>query len=161
MRWDGVTGAPVNTLGYCQAQAMVLVQEVGRASSSANAGSKLPGKGDTSGEENLDLDDYYTDEDEQIEDGSGGLSIAPKRNSTTINGQKTYVKGQKSQFIPLWLQKRVTGVWRRMCELYRLTRSLSWICTTTLLLVGLPVLFAYDRDKNSQDQQLMLPADTL
>ena len=134
---------------------MVFVQEVRRSSGAAE--SRLPGKGDSSGDDNSD--GYYTDD--ECSDTVGSSSVAMKTGASYHNGHNFFGKVQRARFVPLWLKNRVDGVWKRMCELYRLTRQLSWICTTTLLLVGLPVLFAYDREKNSQDQHLMLPSDTL
>lgn len=138
---------------------MVVVQEVTEASSpNVEFKDKLPGKGDSSDEEYIDGDEYYTDEDEEhIQTGTINTGYRKNKNSNEI---KTYTK-PKYQFIPNWFRIKANRVWKRVLQLYSLTRGLSWICTTTLLLVGLPVLFAYDREKNAQDQHLMLPADTI
>jgi hypothetical protein len=67
-----------------------------------------------------------------------------------------------SFYLPNWCSRRVMGkVYGRLGVMWRVAGNLAWIFTTTMLLVGLPVLFAYDREKSLQEQQLMgLPAPT-
>lgn len=51
-----------------------------------------------------------------------------------------------------WSTKRL---WIRMQHVGMVAGNLAWIFTTSMLLVGLPVLFAYDREKVLQEQQLL------
>lgn len=47
----------------------------------------------------------------------------------------------------------------RMSTVVSFAGNAAWIFTTSMLLIGLPVLFAYDREKALQEQQLLgLPA---
>lgn len=45
--------------------------------------------------------------------------------------------------------------WNRFRGATRWMGKIAWIFTTSMLLVGLPVLFAYDREKALQEQQLL------
>lgn len=92
-------------------------------------------------------DSDYTDDDGDsmyLSSGSGGGDYS-KSNS----------------FVPVWMRRRLNGVWSALGRLYDRLSSLSWIVTTSMLLLALPVLFVYDREKNSSEQQLMLPSDGL
>lgn len=66
-----------------------------------------------------------------------------------------------TRFIPDWLSsgRWTTKLWSRICRYGQLVGNIAWTFTTSMLLIGLPVLFAYDREKALQEQQLMgLPA---
>ncbi len=58
----------------------------------------------------------------------------------------------------LWPAGGLSGLAARLRGAYRVLAAAAWVCTTSLLLVGLPLLFAYDREKGMQDQQLLPPA---
>lgn len=53
-----------------------------------------------------------------------------------------------------WLRAFMGKLSGRVDKLWRMAGSIAWIFTTSMLLVGLPVLFAYDREKSLQEQQL-------
>lgn len=69
-------------------------------------------------------------------------------------------RGRHWKLLPSWLRIRSgTSLWSlklydRIGMLLKKAGSLVWIFTTSMLLVGLPVLFAYDREKALQEQQL-------
>lgn len=48
-----------------------------------------------------------------------------------------------------------SGISRRISEFTLVAGNLAWVFTTSMLLIGLPVLFAYDREKALQEQQLL------
>lgn len=58
---------------------------------------------------------------------------------------------------PAWLSKRFSTLWTvflaRGRKLVLIAGHLAWIFTTSMLLVGLPILYAYDREKNAQLQE--------
>lgn len=90
-----------------------------------------------------DVSDEYTDDDE-----GGEYDAAP------VGG----LPGMLAALLPDWLAKRAgrwsTAVYARVGVLFARAGSLAWIFTTSMLLIGLPVLFAYDREKSLQEQQL-------
>lgn len=61
-------------------------------------------------------------------------------------------------YLPAWLRIRPlqwsVKLYDRIGMLMKKAGSIAWVFTTSMLLVGLPVLFAYDREKALQEQQL-------
>lgn len=103
-----------------------------------------------------DDDEYITDEeyedylDEDEEASAPGLrnrltnvlaALAPNRISRT-------------------LKTSTTGLMQKSGSMARTAGNLAWIVSTSLILVGVPVLFAYDREKNMAAQGgQMMPLD--
>lgn len=98
-------------------------------------------QGDASEAEYEDLDSEYTDTGEEEEEkrtlGYKGFNLR--------------------RYLPKWMLPGKWGgnLWGQLQTLSKMVGSLAWIFTTSMLLVGLPVLFAYDREKAIQEQQLM------
>lgn len=97
-----------------------------------------------------DEDEYITEDEESDETGAGiktrlGHAIAslgPKRIATTLKSTSATMLGKSTAFA-------------------KQAGNLGWIVATSLLLVGLPVLYAYDREKNTAAQAgQMLPLDS-
>lgn len=118
-------------------------------------------------EDEIIQDSDYTDVEEGEEEGEGG--------EEEVMEEEEEEEGEKRGFglsgslgwrrLPLldWLVAPFSGssrwstkrLWTRMQYVGRVAGNLAWIFTTSMLLVGLPVLFAYDREKALQEQQLL------
>lgn len=92
------------------------------------------------------VDDYTTDDEyyEEIEE----------------NGEDTKAPGPFgfiSALIPAPLRSRLS-IWSRRAlsasiSFAKLTGKAAWIITTSVLLIGLPLLYAYDREKSLVDYE--------
>lgn len=100
-------------------------------------------RGDASEAEYEDLDSEYTDTGEEEE----------KEEKRVLS----YKGFNLRRYLPKWmLPGQFSGnLWGQLQTLSKMVGSLAWIFTTSMLLVGLPVLFAYDREKAIQEQQLI------
>ena len=107
---------------------------------------------------NDSIDDYTTDDEdyyyEETEDFEGGYGQSSNRFSKFITG-----------LIPISFRSRIS-IWSRKAlklslNFAKLTGHAAWILTTSLLLVGLPLLYAYDREKSlveyEKEQQRFTP----
>lgn len=89
-------------------------------------------------------DELYTTEDEEIDDVS--FALPSVRNSSSFLYR-----------IPLWFSIKLKGLYlsihKKGWNLVQLVGKIAWIFTTSMLLIGLPILYAYDREKNTQLQE--------
>lgn len=100
------------------------------------------------------VDDYTTDDGEEYEEVDSDYEDEKK-------GLVSYVAG----FIPLRLRSRLsmwsTKALSASISFAKMTGKAAWILTTSLLLVGLPLLYAYDREKSlveyEKEQQRFAP----
>lgn len=105
------------------------------------------------GEEYDDGSDNYTDAEEELSEGGNGASEEARasfwshllRPSTWSWGRRRGGRSSKSLMSTL-----VEGIGVAV----RLSGQITWIVTTSILLVGLPLLYAYDREKSTQEEQL-------
>ncbi len=104
------------------------------------------------GEEYDDGSDNYTDAEEELSEGGEAASAETRasfwsllRPSSWSWGRRRGGRSSKSLMSTL-----VEGV--RLA--IRLSGQITWIVTTSILLVGLPLLYAYDREKSTQEEQL-------
>jgi hypothetical protein len=65
-----------------------------------------------------------------------------------------YTDSEESVAPRQWSWSGWSGLCTRMQGLWKMAGSLAWMFTTSMLLIGLPVLFAYDREKSLSEQQL-------
>lgn len=95
-------------------------------------------------DDNFEDDDFYTTEDEEIDDVSFAYS--------TSNNKSPFLYR-----IPLWISIKLKGlylsIYKKGWSLVQLAGKIAWIFTTSMLLIGLPILYAYDREKNTQLQE--------
>lgn len=104
------------------------------------------------GEEEEDMHDSdYTDVEEGVEGEESEATVAI---TEAIKWRRLLSTWLVSPFSGLsrWSTKKV---WTRLQHIGRVAGNIAWIFTTSMLLVGLPVLFAYDREKALQEQQLV------
>lgn len=101
------------------------------------------------------VNDYTTDDGEEYEDEE------EEEYETRKSGLARYVIG----FIPLSVRSRLS-MWSSKAlsasiSFAKMTGKAAWIITTSLLLVGLPLLYAYDREKSlveyEKEQQRFAP----
>ena len=99
------------------------------------------------------INDYTTDDEEEGEELD--------EYEGEKNGPMTYLKS----FIPAALRNRLS-IWSRRAlsasmTFAKFTGKTAWILTTSLLLIGLPLLYAYDREKSlveyEKEQQRFAP----
>lgn len=100
-----------------------------------------------------DEEDYYTEDEFEETPVSNG--------SKSLRGHVTNVI---QAFTPSRIRHTLQNTSLNMVEqtksLGRTAGNLAWIFTTSMLLVGLPVLYAYDREKNTAMQAgQMAPLD--
>jgi len=133
---------------------MVRIREVGGSGSSSNSNNGATRKRRNVSKKvkvEQDNDSEYEDITEEMEEEEGEEII---ENETLWNR----LAALKYMF-PSWMQFRVgrfsQKMMNQMWSVSLLAGRLAWIFTTSMLLVGLPVLFAYDREKNLHDQQLL------
>lgn len=108
---------------------------------------ELVGKGagrmDAEDAEYEDVSDEYTDSDELAEEAEDSVFAPIQR---------------LKKFVPAWLRRNAVQwsakLYERALYLGRIAGNIAWIFTTSMLLVGLPVLYAYDREKSLMEQQL-------
>lgn len=106
---------------------MVLVRELARQPAS-------------DGDEYEDVDsDDYTDSEEMDTPVSSGIA-------------RTYLNRVLAFFPRSWPRGKLSD---NLMRLMKSAGNIAWILATSMIMVGLPVLFAYDREKSLQDQQLM------
>jgi mitochondrial import receptor subunit TOM22 len=96
--------------------------------------------------------EYTSDEDEDDE-------------LEEYNNSKNGINAFFASFIPVRIRSRLS-VWSRRAlsssvSLIKFTGKAAWILTTSLLLIGLPLLYAYDREKSlveyEKEQQRFAP----
>ena len=94
------------------------------------------------------IDDYTTDDEdfEELEDDY-------ERGNGKLNGPFAFI----SAIIPAKFRSRLS-IWSRRAlsasiSFAKLTGKAAWIITTSVLLVGLPLLYAYDREKSLVDYE--------
>lgn len=105
---------------------------------------------------NDSIDDYTTDDEdnyyEETEDFEG-------------YGQSNRFSKFITSLIPISFRSRIS-IWSRKAlnlslNFAKLTGQAAWILTTSLLLIGLPLLYAYDREKSlveyEKEQQRFTP----
>jgi hypothetical protein len=90
------------------------------------------------------VDDYTTDDGEQYEEYED--------EEEGYDNEKTGLASYFVSFIPLRIRSRLS-IWSSKAlsaslSFAKLTGKAAWILTTSLLLVGLPLLYAYDREKS-------------
>lgn len=102
------------------------------------------------------IDDYTTDDDDvdEYEDAEDGEK-----------GKFNLAFGFISSLIPVKLRSRLS-IWSRRAlsasiSFGKMAGKAAWILTTSVLLVGLPLLYAYDREKSlveyEKEQQRFSP----
>lgn len=94
------------------------------------------------------IDDYTTDDGEDEEDFE-------VEESSAIGGRSKIMN--LFSFIPLRLRNRLS-IWSQRAlsasiSLAKMTGKAAWILTTSVLLIGLPLLYAYDREKSLVDYE--------
>lgn len=97
-------------------------------------------------ESQLVLDDYTTDDEgceEEAESVKGGSLVNPL--SFLINLIPVPIRSRLS----IWSRKAILA----SISVAKLTGKAAWIITTSVLLVGLPLLYAYDREKSLVDYE--------
>lgn len=100
-------------------------------------------------EEFTDEDEYYT-EDEDGEDG------APVNGSMSTRLLASIKPGNLKRSLKGAGQDLAAKSWKAV----KAAGNVAWIVTTSMILIGLPVLYAYDREKNTSAQSgQMLPLD--
>ena len=84
------------------------------------------------------VEDFHDEEDEFVTEDEETIQ--------ETNGRLWFL-------MPKYIQTRVTKLWNAILMRFRqaffLGGKVAWIFTTSMLLVGLPILYAYDREKNS------------
>ena len=97
-------------------------------------------------------DEEYYSEEEAFESDARGQMQRPSISSRLLGALK-----------PAALKKRLQGATTDLAgkgwRVASVAGNLAWIVTTSMLLVGLPVLYAYDREKNAAAQGGMVPLD--
>lgn len=95
------------------------------------------------------VDDYTTDDEyyEEIEENDNDTG------KLKASGPFGFI----SALIPATLRYRLS-IWSRRAlsasiSLAKLTGKAAWIITTSVLLIGLPLLYAYDREKSLVDYE--------
>lgn len=101
-------------------------------------------------------EEYFTEEEYNDDEG---LDVAPR-----AKGLRQRVSNVVAALSPSRLGKTLKGtsisLIHRSKAMARTAGNLAWIVTTSMILVGLPVLYAYDREKNTSAQNgQMLPLD--
>lgn len=84
---------------------------------------------------------------------------------TFSNGPSAQRAWNPSRFLPLGLRKRVSawsrGAWSSAGRIAQWVGRAAWIITTSMLLVGLPLLYVYDQEKSlveyEKEQQRFAP----
>lgn len=109
---------------------MVIVEEEGRELL------KSPAAG-------IQTDSDYEDIDEEYEDDGEGVALATASSSSSSRWSLSSIQ---SRIQTMFTQSSLSGSFSRM---YSFISSAIWILTTSLILVGLPVLYAYDREQNA------------
>jgi hypothetical protein len=100
-------------------------------------------------EEFTEDDEYYT-EDEDGEDG------APANGSMSTRLLASFKPGNLKKSLKGAGQNLAAKSWKAVTA----AGNVAWIVTTSMILIGLPVLYAYDREKNTSAQSgNMLPLD--
>lgn len=105
-------------------------------------------------EEFTDEDEYYTDEEE--EEGMGASNGASTKGSFTTRLLASVKPGNLKKSLRGAGQNLAAKSWKAITA----AGNVAWIVTTSMILVGLPVLYAYDREKSTSAQSgQMLPLD--
>ena len=103
------------------------------------------------------LDDYTTDEEEYFD----GEDAEYEEAGSQRRGPLSFI----TNLIPLKLRSRLS-IWSARAlsassSFAKIVGKTAWIVTTSLLLVGLPLLYAYDREKSlveyEKEQQRFAP----
>lgn len=102
------------------------------------------------------IEDYMTDDGEEYEEVD---------EDEYENENKSRFVSYVTGFIPFSIRSRIS-IWSSKAlsasiSLAKMTGKAAWIVTTSLLLVGLPLLYAYDREKSlveyEKEQQRFAP----
>ena len=109
-------------------------------------------------EEFLNSDAEYTSGDESLAGLSEGELLA-------LNGQGGFFLARWARFLPVRMRagmmKMGRACWSMAFTAARWIGKSAWILTTSALLIGLPILYAYDREKSmleyEKEQQRFAP----
>lgn len=110
--------------------------------------------------EDYNSDEEYITEDEYFDDEDEIESYSQKRRGL---GQK--ISNVAAALAPgrigSTLKNTSVSLLEKSKSVAKTAGNVAWIVTTSLILVGLPVLYAYDREKNTAAQTgQMLPLDS-
>ena len=104
-------------------------------------------------EEYLELNDEEDDDDEYITedefDDAFDDESKPQKPVNFRSGITNVVQAFTPGRIRQTIRSTSSGMIEQSKSVARTAGNLAWIFTTSMLLVGLPVLYAYDREKNS------------
>lgn len=104
-------------------------------------------------EEFTEDEEYYTDEEDELDEINNGVAT---NGSITSRLMETFKPGNLKKSFRGAGQNLVAKSWNAVTA----AGNVAWIVTTSMILVGLPVLYAYDREKNTSAQSgQMLPLD--
>ena len=102
---------------------------------------------------NDSINDFTTDDERDFEEGEEEDEEEDEEEVDTKNSPMKFL----SSFIPLRIRTRLS-LWSERAliasiSLAKFTGKAAWIITTSVLLVGLPLLYAYDREKSLVDYE--------
>lgn len=97
------------------------------------------------------IDDYTTDDEEYEESESTGKFKGP------ISFLTALIPAKLRSRLSIWSQRALST----SISLAKMAGKAAWIVTTSVLLIGLPLLYAYDREKSlveyEKEQQRFAP----
>lgn len=102
------------------------------------------------------LDDYTTD-DEEYYDGEDDGSYGRSQGRGPISFITNLIPSKLRSRLSIWSARALSA----STSFAKMIGKTAWIVTTSLLLVGLPLLYAYDREKSlveyEKEQQRFAP----
>lgn len=95
---------------------------------------------------NDSIDDYTTDDEE----GEGeDYEITSSAGSKFPSGLFSFIPVRIRNRLSIWSR----SAWSASLSFAKMTGKAAWILTTSVLLIGLPLLYAYDREKSLVDYE--------
>lgn len=114
----------------------------------------VPGAEYEDDDEYITEDEYYDDDDDH---GTEEYTHKPRGFSQKISNVAAALAPGR---IGNTIKSTSASMMEKSKSVAKTAGNVAWIVTTSLILVGLPVLYAYDREKNSAAQTgQMLPLD--